>query len=192
MNNNITIKINEYESISLDAINDSFLPIKTIEVTNEKDITHTMTMAISEDYCFLSRYNVTFKEMRKMKKQTHTIENTHLLYIPLLHLLNGDEELIIDDDFTDEINERYLRIYKDNDNINIDFINEIENDRSFERFCVNIKNVEPDIRSKIDCLGKDTKKRLKCFFDEAINLIETKNNQISAEEKVYRKKKQED
>jgi len=97
---------------------------------------------------------------------TDTFDKRHPLYIPLIHLLNGDDELIIDDDDTHELNENYMRIYRDNENINIDFIYCGEDELAFNKFTVFVKNIGYDLRSKIDCQKKDTKDRLHYFFGE--------------------------
>ena len=108
----------------------------------------------------------------------------HPLFVPLLHLLNYDEELIIDDDDTREENKKYLSIKRDSDRIVINFIDTLDLDYSTfsERFHVFIKNIFSDGRSKIDQNYKDTKRRLYVFFNEAMESIMKEYHQMNMEE----------
>ena len=109
---------------------------------------------------------------------------SHPLYIPFFHLLNYDEQLIIEDDGIKEYGKKYLHIYRNDNKMLIDFIDKINNNYMDwgERFHVFIKNIVFDGRSKIDCDKKDTKIRLHNFFKE-INQILTKDcRQISLED----------
>jgi len=114
----------------------------------------------------------------------------HPLYFPLLHLLNEDELLIIDDDGTAELNKKYLEVKKINDIIQITFVNklDLESDMDFEKYNVFIKNILYDGRSKIDQQYKDTKERLIKFFDECINVLTEEYHQVTFEEYMVKKK----
>ena len=102
--------------------------------------------------------------------------------------MNGDKELIIDDDDTYEDMEKYMTISIDNDIITIKFINKLENDNSMERFSVFIKNIGFDLRSKIDCNDLDTKDRLYVFFSEVHKLFMEEFHQITIEEYLLNKR----
>ena len=102
-----------------------------------------------------------------------------------MHLLNYDDELLIDDDDTKDDNKKYLVVYRKNNTIFIDFIDNVDyyNQMNLtEKFYVFIKNIVFDGRSKIDQLHKDTKKRLYLFFNEIYEILINNYNQISIEE----------
>ena len=115
-------------------------------------------------------------------KLSFEFDINHPLYIPLFHLLNYDRELIIEDDDTREYNKKYMKIYKEQDKIYIDFIDDFENNYIGEKFNIFIKNTEFDLRSKIDQEYKDTKKRLALFFNEISNVLLNDYHQINIEE----------
>ena len=131
-----------------------------------------------DDYSFIG-YN--------SKDKSHVefeFDEEHLLYFPLLHFLDEDDEIIIDDDNCSLFNKRILKIYKDYDLIKMEFID--KTDSVFDNVHVFIKNICYDGRSKMDYFGLDTKERLNNFFDEAIDVILEDNHQITLEE--YTKK----
>jgi len=111
----------------------------------------------------------------------------HPLYFPLLHLLNDDNELLIDDDSTREDNKKYMLIQKEKNKIFVEFINKLESTDMLERFHVFIKNIGPDGRSKIDQNYKDTKIRLFNFFNEVYDVLINDYHQISIEEYLLKK-----
>ena len=178
---NKKIKLDDYKSLSY-SINSGYVQIHTITALDTKDNAYIIKLSRWDDYTFTSWYDVSFEEYEKLNKQTHKFEKEHPLYIPLLHLLNGEDELIIDDDETSEMNKKYMRIYYDKEDINIDFINNLEEDTSLEKFNVFIKNIGFDLRSKIDCLEKDTKERLFFFFKEVYARMLEEEHQIMIEE----------
>ena len=127
----------------------------------------------------------------EVKNISFDFDINHPLYYPLLHLLNNEDELLIDDDSTREYNKNYMLVHKDEDKIYIDFIDErpIEN-HIIDRFHVFIKNILYDGRSKIDQNKKDTKERLYNFFNEVNSILINDNYQISNDEsKQYKKEK---
>ena len=112
----------------------------------------------------------------------------HPLFFSFFHLLNYDDELIIDDDDTRDEYKRYLRVHRDKDRIFMDFIDEVDDSIYLsERFYVFIKNILHDGRSKIDRDYKDTKLRLVDFFKEVHIVLTEMYHQISLEEWFLRK-----
>ena len=111
----------------------------------------------------------------------------HPLFFPFFHLLDYDDELLIDDDDTREKNKKYMLVHREKDKVYIDFINELTNDKYMtERFHVFIKNIVFDGRSKVDLDKKDTKERLFAFFSESYNVVVSDYHQISIEEWLLR------
>ena len=124
-----------------------------------------------------------------INKISFEFDANHPLFFPLIHLLDHDNELLIDDDDTREDNIKYMTIYKREDKIYIDFINNLKDEthiNSDEKFHVFIKNITFDGRSKIDQDKKDTKKRLFVFFNEVNQLLTNDYHQISIEEYILR------
>ena len=114
-------------------------------------------------------------------------DNNHPLYIPFKNLLNDDKELIIDDDFTRDMEKKYVHIKDLEDKITLSFINELEDsDSDIEKFGIHVINIFDDGRSKIDHQGKDTKKRLLHFFNEIDSVMKEKNN--NQKQKILNKK----
>lgn len=123
---------------------------------------------ILKDYILLMGDDYSFGGYTKddiVKEISFEFPDAHPLYIPLIHLLNGKKELIIDDDDTLEIKKKYLRISQD-DGLKIEFVNDLSNENGYERFNIFVKNIGYDLRSKIDINGKETKHLLFSFFNE--------------------------
>lgn len=87
------------------------------------------------------------------------------LYNHLNKLLKGDNQLIIDDDLTRELNKKIMTIYKKQDKIIVSIENNLNNPNFIEKFNICVINVAYDLRSKIDRQSIDTKERLNEFFD---------------------------
>ena len=183
-----TIRINDDRILKYN-ISDGFAKDEYIIMEGfikDDEIEKTYYLRQWDDYGFTAWINDIDKDIKNI---TYEFDMNHPLYIPLIHLLNYDEELIIDDDDTSELNKKCMRIYKKEDKIIIDFINLLEEDNyysSSEKFHVFIKNIVTDGRSKIDCQYKDTKERLFTFFDEVYDIFTNDHQQISIEEYLVR------
>ena len=75
-----------------------------------------------------------------------------------------------------------MRIYKKDSNIAIDFIYNLDDLHDNRKFYIFIKNISSDGRSKITCLGKDTKERLCFFFKEVYERFEEEYHQTTIDE----------
>lgn len=120
------------------------------------------TLNRTQDYCFEA---MTFAD-DDVNELSFEYDENHPLYLPLLHLLNNEEKLIIDDDYTREEYQKYLIISKDDNKIILSFINNSKR-VDFDKFNIVIINIIRDLRSKIDQKNMDTKERLTEFFREA-------------------------
>ena len=178
---NREIKIDNNNIIRYEII-PGYVPLHKITYANLEDGIKTINFSRWDDYSFVSYQAKDFKDYDKTNSEKHVINKKNPLYIPLLHLLNGEDELIIDDDDTSEMNKKYMKVYIEEDNIAVEFINELGNNFDIEKFNIFIKNIYFDLRSKIDSLKKDTKERLYFFFDEVFELFREENHQISMEE----------
>ena len=124
-------------------------------------------------------------------KISFEFDMNHPLYFPLFHLLNYDDQLIIDDDGTMEENKKYMLVRREEEKIYIDFIDLVEDDiYASERFNVFIKNIGLDGRSKIDQNYKDTKERLLIFFNEVYDIIMNDYYQTTIEEYIIKNSKE--
>ncbi len=157
--------------------------------------TYTITEGFLEDGILLSTYSLSqwddyglggwINNDEGIDKISFEFDKNHPLFLPLFHLLNYDNELLIDDDDTKEKNQKYMLVRREKDKIYLDFVDHLEDSDSFEeRFNVFIKNILFDGRSKIDQEQKDTKKRLLTFFAEANNALINDYNQITMEESL--------
>ena len=174
------IKVNDDKDVSYN-ITGNLIPLHIIR-TNASG-PKSIKFCRWDDYSFESWYGIDYEKYKSLKNEFHTFEKDHLLYIPLLHLLNGEEELIIDDDETRELNKKYMKIFFSSDYIGIDFIYNFDEDPVIsDKFSVFVKNIGFDLRSKIDCVEKDTKERLYFFFGEVFNLFDEEYHQMTIEE----------
>lgn len=179
----------DLKKIKLENENEVIYDSSKFMTIKARNIDHILTLTYGSDYvfasfilnedCFGSDDDEKLDELN-----LYTFGDEHPLYIPLLNLLNGDNELVIYDDLIGEglrvsIEEigkkRWVRIYSDENGINLKFTNEV--DKSSEMTVVTIKNVMTDYRSKIDQDGLDTKKRLYRFFNEAFEIAKNFDNE---------------
>lgn len=111
------------------------------------------------------------------------------LYFCFNRFLNEKEKIIIDTDDIAEDNLKTMTIRrKENLDIELVFENKLQEDKTFQKFYVFIKNIVSDIRSKIDCYGYDTKYRLHEFFMDVRNTITEEFHQMTVDEYILIKK----
>ncbi len=178
-------QINDNRILIYSISNGSMVPTYTIRegFLENGEVVKTYTLSRWDDYGF----NGWIDNDEDIQKLSFEFDLNHPLYLPLFHLLNYDDELLIDDDDSVEDNKKYMLIHKGNDKIYVDFINELDNDNfDINKFRVFIKNIVFDGRSKIDQEQKDTKTRLNAFFNEAHNVLSNDYHQVSFEEWLLR------
>ena len=178
---NKEIEINSKHKITYNVM-DGYTEYQVITDIDNTDEPKNIKFCRWDDYCFRSWQHAEFDEYMKKKVQSHEFTKENPLYIPLLNLLNGEPELIIDDDDTPGINQNYMRIYLDGEIIKIDFYHLSDRVEKFDKFSVFIKNICPDIRSKIDCNDLDTKERLYFFFQDLYYYFTEEYHQMTLEE----------
>lgn len=175
------IKINDERILIYQEKNEGFMYIKTIKegFLANNEVLKSYSLFQSDDYVFEGSI-----DDNEVNELSFSFDVNHPLYFPLIHLLRGDESLIIDDDATRELNKKYLRISRKNDIVYLTFVNNLADDNraSYERFNVFIKNIMIDIRSKIDEQRLDTKERLRVFFNEVQQRLTEEYHQITIEE----------
>lgn len=166
--NNIEINPTRFLKFIIDS--DDYVTRYTVEEVffTSSNIVSSYNLTRTDDYNF---YSIDFED-DEGDRLSYPFGIDHPLYIPLLNLLQGDKELIIDDDATSGDNQKYIKIYLDKGIIFLDFINNVgTNDTCINKYSVFVKNVFPDLRSKVDQQNKDTKLRLKQFFEELCNTL---------------------
>ena len=165
-------------------------PTYTIEegFIENREVIKTYSLSQWDDYGF----NGWIYNDKEINSISFNFDKNHPLYFPLFHLLNYDDELLIDDDATRENNKIYIRLYREKDIIYMDFIDELNEDNRIDKFYVFIKNITKDGRSKMDQENKDTKIRLFEFFNEVHNTLLMDNHQISMEEYLLENMKKEE
>lgn len=110
------------------------------------------------------------------------IDINHPLYFAFLHLLNGRDELIINDENKENRDLKYLSIKNEDDLITLNFIDKIKNENLRDRFTIRYDN-KKDYKGNIYLVGKnDIKTRIDEFFEEATILLFEEAHQISFEE----------
>lgn len=114
-------------------------------------------------------------ENDKLDTNSFVIEKHNLLYNSFDNLLGDQEQLIIDDDFTQVSEAKFLQIRKEKEKIILEFHNHKNKMSSIDKFYVGIKNTLRDLRSKVDQQEVDTKSRLLIFFNEAFSVLKLYN-----------------
>ena len=159
----------------------SHITIQEYILRNGKPIKN-YSLSKYDDYGFNGHIFIESKDVNVLEKVNNlsfTVSVSHPLYIPLLNLLNGDDELIIDDDYTKDLNKKYMLIKRKKDKIYLSFVNNLEKDELLYKFFVFIKNIMFDSRSKIDYMNKDTKDRLYLFFKEIDDIFKNPYHQLT-------------
>lgn len=142
----------------------------------EDDLEKQIELHIWDDISFNA-----YTKDRGIRTIDFDIDINHPLYFCIKHLLNEDNELIIDDDNAYESLKRYLLIRKEEDIYKFIFVNNLEKiEYRPESFRVFIKNIGSDCRSKISDVY--VKYRIVDFFREVEKTLLEENHQIILEE----------
>lgn len=121
------------------------------------------------------------------------IDINHPLYFAFLHLLNGEEELIIEDEDKKNKDLKYLSIKNEDDLITLNFIDKNKNERLIDRFIISYDN--KNTKSLYLLKKNDYKEKVNMFFEEATDLLLEDSHQINFEEydveqKILKKEKE--
>ncbi len=90
-----------------------------------------------------------------------SISTSDPLYDYIITILGEDESLKINDDLTEEEDQKYMEIKKRARDILFNFVNNLENVSSANKFDITIINIKEDERSKLDA---ETKEKIFKFF----------------------------
>lgn len=131
-----------------------------------KEPIKSLTFLRKSDF-IISGMGYDLEQIARDSKLEFLVPKNCIAYKECAGLVEGLENLEIEDDDTREYKKKYLNVLKDENGVNFTFVNNREDEReglSAEKFNVFIKNVFPDGRSKIDRNELDTKDRLNNFF----------------------------
>ena len=145
---------------------------------------YTLCKGQEDNYSFKGWINASIPEKEQTQQVLYDFDITHPFYIPLLKLLDGKDQLIIEDDETNGINNKYVFINRDENKVYLSFINNLEKDSIETKFQSTIKSSTSKDISKIDYYGDNARERLNKFYEELIDRI----YQISIEEYLLKTK----
>ena len=152
------VKVNDNRILRYN-ISNGFVPIDAIREDFFKDgkLIKNYKLCRWDDYGFTGWIKMDYDKYIKNDSLTYEFNIDHPMFFPLLHLLQNNEYLVIDDDETQELDKKYMIFNKDNNKIKLTFINTLEDDKTF-------------------------KERLYYFFKEVLERINEEYHQITLEE----------
>lgn len=133
-------------------------------------------------FTFSAGLDVDLESEENNKKLVFEIEVDHPLYFPLLHLLNGEKEFVIEDCRKKNKDIKYISIKNEDDLITLNFIDKNKNESIQDRFTIVCENKLDCYKDKITFENNRKKIRLNHFFEEAANNLLEDYHQISFEE----------
>ena len=160
------------------SIHDDFETMHTIREDIRGEEAKKYKLSMWEDYNFTAWTNGSMAQIEKTKYISFDFDPTHPLYEPLLRLLNGEDYIVIDDEYSYELNQKLLLIKKDKDGISLNFINNFDDDDLLNKFSIVIRCIGRDPKSKIPA-NSNLKDRLKAFFKEVRGLVDGEYLQVS-------------
>lgn len=180
-----TIKINDERLIKF-YIHENYHTKYGIEeyFIEDDEIKKTYRINIGDDYSFEGWVNENISKKEKRTKLSYNFDMYHPFYTPLNNLLGKKEELIIEDDETIGLNNKYMSVKREEDKIILSFINTLENDEITTKFRTYMKDAGTNDISKIKYYREDINDKLNNFFNEIINNI----YQITLEEYIINEK----
>ena len=188
-----TIKVNDNRIIRLaeEKLSLTYMFAIKEDFLKDGEYDRSYTLGRWDDYGFRGHKHLDWKEEKETKTLSYEFDCNHPFFVYLLRLLNGEKELIIDDDDTPEDKMKYMHLHLDDDYIiRLDFVYNLNNQFDISRFNVFIKNVGFDLRSKLDCDDTDIKERLHFFFNDIYDIFfeNPEYHQITTEEYLASKK----
>jgi hypothetical protein len=158
--------------------------IKEMFVVDELEGAH-YTMKQDDLFTFEASLDVNLEQEMNNKKLVFIIDIEHPLYFAFLHLLDNEKEFNIQDMRTEE---KYLNIRNEDDNIVLNFVDNLKNEDLNNKFSIIFDNNLNFIKNKKSIKNNAKKNRLNNFFNEASLLLFEDSHQISIEEYDVRKK----
>ena len=116
------------------------------------------------------------------------IEVDHPLYFAFIHLLNEENELVINDMRENDKNIKYLKITNEDDIVYLNFVDKLKKEKLDDKFSVIYENNLDFLKDRESAEENAKKNRLNKFFDEASVLLLEDCHQISFEEYAVKMK----
>ena len=116
------------------------------------------------------------------------IEVDHPLYFAFIHLLNEENELLINDMRENDKNIKYLKITNEDDIVYLNFVDKLKKEKLDDKFSVIYENNLDFLKDRESAEENAKKNRLNKFFDEASVLLLEDCHQISFEEYAVKMK----
>lgn len=129
-------------------------------------------------YRFQGWINKPIEEQEMINSISYFFSIDHPLYIPILHLLEDKNILIIKDDNIKCSNRKYIVFTPKDNNIVLTIVNNEEKAFIGDKFRITLKK---------DSLDKETQRKMCIFLKETIKNISEKYHQITIEEHLIRK-----
>ncbi len=148
----------------------------------DEDLVKSLNLSISDDISFHGYSHC----MSNSASLTFEFELDNPIYFCLDRLLGEDMSLIIDDDDSRELMQKYMVIQRENMFIKIVFVNTNLNVENHHKFGAFIRNVAPDNRSKVNNIT--IKPRLLNFFKDCETTLLEEYHQITLREYLETKR----
>ena len=191
---NKTIIINEERAIRFcvsDVLNkegEEVLRYTIEEFFMHRGIKKSYKIRCGDTFDFEGWINTSLESRKSIDSLSYDFDKGHPLYTPLLHMLQDDEKVVINDS-TQKKNTKNIEISKEEDKISIIFTNTINPENMTKKFYVSLDKGS----THSDKSSKNIKSRLNTFFKEAIDamyLISIENYVVNAKDKESEKSKQ--
>ena len=136
-----------------------------------------------DNYCFSASLDFDLTAEQTSRNLLFSLDVDHPLFFAFIQLLENDEEEIIIRDSKNSDNDlKYLSVKKDNDKVNLNFVDKVKNSSLVNKFTINYDSKLDYFTGKKSVRDNEIKKRLNVFFDEACGLLLEDSHQINFEE----------
>lgn len=160
---------------------------KSIHITKayfeSGELVKDFSLSMWDDYGFNAWIN---KQDDDINEVIFDIPVDDPLFFCFYRFLDNEEAITI---YCDETSDSKFFTVRKKEDEGIELIFTSEMIRSqIDKFSILVKNICFDLRSRIDCEGKDTKKRLHNFFKEAIEVLQEDYHQVTIDEYILKRK----
>ena len=175
------LKLKKERKININYNENSLMPNKQISESFSADGLECAHYSFVKGDLFSTKGNIfTFSASLDLDLETEENKNKlvfeididHPFYFPLLHLLDNQNELVINDEREND-EQKYLSIKNEEDLITLNFVDKNKNESLKDRFVI---------------LCLDKKNKINSFFDEMFEVLSDDYHQINFEEYTLKKK----
>ena len=186
------VNLNDERRIKV-IVDDSISPKKEIVERFTVDGIECAHYSLVQDdkYYFSAELDFDLASEESSNRLIFDIDIEHPLFFPFLHLLNGEDELIIKDNSNDKNESKFLCIKNKNEKIILNFIDKIRSESLTKKFRIEFDSILDYFTGIESVKNNDTREKLKVFFDESCNILLDGYHQINFDEYTLSKKKEE-